>query len=119
MSLMVKGRNDCACAATAAASAHAASTAVKPLRIINRESSTGKQAIQIVIESESHHHQQQRKTDALSELHEALGDRPPLDDLDRIVHQVSAVEQRDRQQIQHAEADADQREEGEVRHPAE
>src|SRR2546425_7422719 len=43
-------------------------------------------------ESEGHHDQKQRKTDTLPELHRALGDRPAFDDLDRIIHQVSAVE---------------------------
>src|SRR5206468_5953624 len=80
--------------------------------------SAGQQAIEVVVESEGHHDQKQRKTDTLPELHRALGNRPAFDDLDRIVHQVPAVEQRNRQQVQHAKADADEREESEIRDPA-
>src|SRR5260370_42254537 len=101
------------------ASVHAATTAARRLRIINCESSTGNQAIQIVIESEGHHYEQQRKTHALSELHEALGHWPPLGNLDRIVHQVPAIEQRDPQPIQYAEADADEGREGQIGNPTE
>src|SRR4051812_23408100 len=119
MSLTVKGWNDWACATATMASVHAATTAARRLRIINCEPSTGNQAIQIVIESEGHHYKQQRKTHALSEFHETLGHWPPLGNLDRIVHQVSAIEQRNRQQIQHAETDADERKESEIGNPAE
>src|SRR5467141_3503647 len=47
--------------------------------------SAGQQAVEVVVESEGHHDQQQRQTDTLPELHCTLGDRPAFDDLDRIV----------------------------------
>src|SRR2546421_4136046 len=115
MSRTVKGLNDCAETWTLAASRHTAKTAAIPLRII----STGEYSVYVVVEREGHHHQQQREPHALAELHRALGHRLALDDFDRIIHQVPAIEQRDRQQIQHAEADADEREESQVRDPAE
>src|SRR5258706_2623858 len=106
---------DCAEAWTLAASRHTAKTAAIPLRII----SAGEYSVQIVVERKGHHDQQQREAHALPELHRALGYGLALDDFDRIIHQVPAVEQRDRQQVQHAEADADEREKSQVRDPAE
>ena len=76
------------------------------------------EAVQVVVEGEHHHDQQQREADALAELHRALGDRAALDDFDRVIHQVPAVEQRNRQQVEHAQADADEGEEAEVGDPA-
>ena len=49
--------------------------------------------------------------DPLPELHGAIGHRAPLNDFEQIIHQVPTVQQRNRQQIQHAQADADQRDE--------
>src|SRR5438046_8589947 len=101
MSLTTKGWKDCAIAPAAAASRIAAHTAANPLLI----PLAGEKTVQVVVEREGHHHQQQRQANALPELHRALGDRPALDDLDRVVQEVAAVEQRDRQQVEHAEAD--------------
>ena len=44
----------------------------------------------------------------------SVGDRPPRHTLEKIIHQVSAIEHRQRQQVQHAEAHADQGEKAEV-----
>src|SRR5262245_10011338 len=108
MSLMVNGWNACAPAGAAAASRSAASTAATQWRISNRS-----RANQVVVEGQNHYCQQQREADALAELHRALGNRSALENFDQIVHQVSAVEQRNRQQVEHAEADAEQREQRE------
>src|SRR3990172_6940707 len=80
--------------------------------------SAGEKSVEVVVEGEGHHYQQQREPHALPDLDRALGNGPALYDLDRIIHQVPAVEQRDRQQVQHTQADADQREEREVRDPS-
>ena len=48
-----------------------------------------------------------------------LGDRTSRHGLEKIIHQVSAIEDRQRQQVEHAEAHADQREKAEVVREAE
>src|SRR3954471_17803834 len=109
----IEGWEGCgACAAAAAAaSRHAASTA---RAIPERSISAAQETIEVVVEGESHHDQQQRKTHALPELHRALGHGPAFYKFDRIVHEMPAIEQRDRQQVEHAQTDADERKECEV-----
>src|SRR5688572_26405166 len=116
MSFTTNGWKPCAPAPVATAARHSANTAaIAPVRSI----SAGEQAIQVVVESKCHHYEKQRQANALPELHRALGNGPAFHNLDRIIQQVSAIEQRDGQQVEHAEADADEREEREVRDPSE
>src|SRR3569623_3184574 len=68
----------------------------------------------------SHHHEQQQRghTDTLTEGLHSIGHRRTLDPFDDVIEQMAADKHRHRQQVQYAEADADDREEGEKGHAA-
>src|SRR5262245_55896497 len=107
MSLMTKGSKACAGVAwRVMSSAAARSQCMK---------SAADQAVDVVVESKSHQREQQRHTDVLTDLDGPVRNRATFENLEHIVHQVPAIQQRDRQQIEHAEADADQRQEQQVR----
>src|SRR3954470_2752165 len=68
----------------------------------------------VVEQGDRHHHQQHRHATALQALHPRVGDAPARDGLPKIIHQVPTVQDGQRQQVQHAEAHADQSEEQQV-----
>ena len=77
------------------------------------------QAGHVVVESQGHHHQHDGHPAALQPFQPPLGDRPSRHCLEKIIHQVPPIEDRQRKQVQHPEADADDREQPEVIREAE
>src|SRR4029079_6605317 len=77
------------------------------------KASAGEQAIQVVVEGEEGEAQEQREPETLPDFHDTFGDRPAHDDFGEIIHQVPPIQQRNGQQVQHAEAHAHEGEEAE------
>src|ERR1035438_6693640 len=61
----------------------------------------------IVIECKAHQHDQQGYPHLLPEILGALGQRATLRGFHQLIHHLTAVEQRHRQQIEHSQAHAD------------
>src|SRR4051812_26288028 len=113
MSLMTNGSK-----AQADCANRSAKSAARNDLVIERRLLPSELAVDIVVEREDHQEQEHGQAESLAQLHDALRYGTSLDELDDVVQQVSAVQQRDGQQVQHAEADADEREEGDVRREA-
>ena len=80
-----------------------------------RAPADGKRGVQnksgnVIEKRQRHQHGQHRHADALADLERAVGDGTALDNLGEIIQQMSPIQQRNRQQVEHAEADADERE---------
>src|SRR3569832_108402 len=73
-----------------------------------------KEACDVVEQRDRHHEQQHRDPATLQALHPRFGDAPPRDGLPKIIHQVPSIQDRERQQVQHAEAHRNECEEHEV-----
>src|ERR1035437_73290 len=71
----------------------------------------GNKTVDVVIKGKCHQHQQQSQSDLLADFHHPLGERTAFDNLDNIIQQMPAIQYRNGQQIEHAKADADQRQE--------
>src|SRR5258706_16268665 len=82
------------------------------------KASAGEQSIEVVVEREERKPEQQCESQPLPDLHRPLGNGTSLHDLGEIIHQVPPIEQRNGQQVEHAEAYAHEREEAEVGDPA-
>src|SRR5690242_16961797 len=103
MSLMTKGSK--ASAGTAMAAAHAMRR--RRRRVRGRvKGSAGEEAVDVVVEREDREPDEKRESEALTDLHRTFRHRAALHDFGEIIHQVPPVEERDRQEIEHAEAHA-------------
>src|SRR4051812_33279413 len=116
MSLMVKG--SIARTGSALASAHATRRRRPGLRE-RFKFSAGEESIDVVVEGENGEAQEECQPHALPDLHRSLGDGTPLQDFREIIHEMPAIQQRNGQEIQHAEAHAHESEKHERGHPAE
>src|ERR1700682_4747856 len=116
MSRMVKGSIARAGSATASVQKRSMRANNSGKRI---KGSAGEQSIDVVVEREERESEQECQAESLSDLHGPLGDGTSLRDFGEIIHQVPSVQQGNRQQVEHAEADAHEREEAEVGDPAE
>ena len=76
------------------------------------------QPVDVVIDGEDHQAQQQRHADPLPHLHCAIRQRAALQHFGEIIQQVPPIEDRDGQQIEHAEADGNECDEAHVRQPS-
>src|SRR5690348_9652995 len=101
MSLMTKG--SIASAGTAMAAAHAMRRRRRRLRG-RVKGSAREEAVDVVVEGEHGEAEKEREAEALADLHHAFRDGAPLHDFGEIIHQVSSIQQRNRQQIEDAEA---------------
>src|SRR5258705_4105231 len=111
MSLMTKGSMASAgSAAAAAAQARRRRRSIaNALGTVTRgrfNGSAREQAVEIVVEGEEGKSEKQSEAESLSDFHRFLGDRRSLHDFGEIIHQVTPIQQGNRQEIQHAEAHA-------------
>src|SRR5438105_7571918 len=113
MSRMVKGSNAWADRASSIAN-RAARNAARNSLVIERRLLSRELAVDVVVERKDHQEQEHGEAESLAQLHHALRYGAALHNLDDVVQQVPPVQQRNGQQIQHAQADADEREEGDV-----
>src|SRR6187402_1355187 len=80
--------------------------------------SAGEESVEVVVEREEREPQQQGKTQSLADLHGLFGHGTALHDFGEIIHQVTPIQQGNREEIEHSEAHAHQREEAKPRDPA-
>src|SRR4051812_750923 len=66
--------------------------------------SAREQAVDVVVEGEEGEPQQNREPEALPDFHGLLRDRAALHDFGEIIHQVTPIQQGNREQVEHAEA---------------
>src|SRR5438128_786311 len=83
------------------------------------EDSAREQAVDVVVEREEGQAEKQREPETLSDLHGPFRDGTSLHNFGEIIHQVPPIQQGNRQQVEHAEAHAHERQEAEVADPAE
>src|SRR6476646_7232194 len=82
-----------------------------------KRDSAREQAIDVVVEGKERKGQEQREPESLPDLHRPFGNGAALHDFREIIHQVPTIEQRNRQEIQHAQAHAHEGEEAQPRGP--
>src|SRR6266496_673947 len=75
---------------------------------------TREQAVEVVVDGERHQEEEQREAQALAQFHRSLRNRAALENLDDIIEQVSPIQYGNRKQVEHTQADADQREKCDV-----
>src|SRR5476649_1386004 len=71
--------------------------------------SASEQAIEVVVEREEGEPEEQRHAEALPYFHRPFRHRTSLHDFGEIIHQVTPIQQGNRQEIEHPEAHAHQR----------
>src|SRR5512141_3139015 len=65
---------------------------------------------EVIEKRQRHHDSEHGHADSLADLEGAVGNGTALDEFREIIQQMPAIQQRNRQQVEHAETDADQRE---------
>src|SRR5260221_6787457 len=123
MSRTVKGSNAKAATGSAndtEASAGASVNSARKCKVVRRAwrfavrahaRSAGRRSEQsgkIIEECEGHQYGERRNADALADLECVVGDGTAFDDFGEIIQQMPTIQQRNRQQVEHAQADADQ-----------
>src|SRR5258706_1990084 len=83
-----------------------------------KKDSAREQAIDVVVEGKERKGQEQREPESLPDLHRPFGNGAALHDFGEIIHQVSSIQQRNREEIQDTQAHAHEREEAQPRDPA-
>src|SRR6266550_6223760 len=68
------------------------------------------QAGDVIEQGKGHEHCEHGHADALTDFERAIGYRAALENFGEIIQQMPTVQERHRQQVEHAEADADERE---------
>src|SRR5262249_32463383 len=104
MSRITKGSNAWAARMISIVDSAATNAARSNNLVIERRLLSRELAVDVVVEREDHQEQEHGEAESLAQLHRALRYGAPLEQFDEIVQQVSAVQQRYRQQVQHAEA---------------
>src|SRR5690349_17575397 len=80
--------------------------------------SAGEESVYVVVEREEGEPEEKCQAQPLSDFHGLLRNRTALHDLGEIIHQVPPIEERNGQQVEHAQAHAHEGEEAQVGDPS-